>query len=101
MRPFPSYAEEKPPGRWAIKTESLAQTAGAYPESIRIPGFKIQLSDSKRIQLSTEHYTPIIKTAAFSKHWHDAINLAQMQDASSSQAIRLQRTLNLGVGLNL
>ncbi|MCH5714784.1 hypothetical protein [Niabella hibiscisoli] len=53
--PILSYAREKPPGRWAIKTEVLAQTAGAYAESIRIPGFKRQLSDGKGIQLGAEY----------------------------------------------
>ncbi|MCH5714785.1 hypothetical protein [Niabella hibiscisoli] len=36
------------------------------------------------------------KWSAYTRYYH----LAQMQDASSSPAVRLHRTLNLGLGLN-
>lgn len=184
---FLLHAQEKPTDRWAIKIEALAQTTGAYAESIRIPGLKRQFSDGKGIQLSIEYLYidhknwQLFQSAGLMQYWHPKqerglalhtllgyrrkiraayiegligpgylktkfvdgqqvqtqtgdlhtkslhiagiapalalgagyhINkkwsaytrynhLAQLQDASSAQAIRLHRTLNVGIGFNL
>ncbi|MBN8788638.1 MAG: hypothetical protein J0I84_16230 [Terrimonas sp.] len=41
--------------RWALQGEALAQTTGAYAESMRIPGLKRQLNDGRGLQLNAEY----------------------------------------------
>ncbi|PVD54071.1 hypothetical protein DC498_01380 [Terrimonas sp.] len=41
--------------RWALQGEALAQTTGAYAESMRIPGLRRQLNDGRGLQLNAEY----------------------------------------------
>ncbi len=185
--PLLSHAQEKPRNRWTLKIEGLAQTTGAYAESIRIPGIKRLLSDGKGVQLSAEYLYldhknwQLFQSAGILQYWHPQqekglalhtslgyrrkiaaayiegligpgylattftngqdqqtkdgeinttsfklngitptialgagyrinkkwsvytryYHLAQLQDATSPQAVRLHRTLNIGIGFNL
>ncbi|WP_114789603.1 outer membrane beta-barrel protein [Niabella yanshanensis] len=185
--PLLLHAQEKPANRWAVKVDALAQTTGAYSESIRMPGLKRQLSDGKGIQLSIEYlyidhknwqlfqsagliqyrhrkqeqglalhtsvgyrrkiraayiegligpgymstkfsggqqvqtpageihtkpfnltgFTPTLALGAgyrIDKKWSVYAryhHLGQLQDAASTQAVRLHRTINAGIGFNL
>lgn len=65
--------QEKQPEKWALKLDGAALTTGAYSESMRIPGVKRQLSDSRGLQLGAEY---IYKSQ---KHWQLFQNLALMK----------------------